>query len=159
MSAPSTQKAPCDRLITPVIRKTSAKPRATRANRLPCSSPPMTILMAAWVAALTRHRPSFERHASGLAQHDPGALGGLPARHHRVSVIEAALRRGREVEEAVDAGRALEARKVVADLRRRRLGSERAQGLRHQHGRTPGERRRDVGLNARGFELRIELLL
>src|SRR5215469_2244887 len=99
--------------MTPVIRNTSAKPRATRANRLPCSSPPMTIWTAAWVAALTRPAPSFERHAAGLAQHDPGALGGLPARHHGVVVIEPALRRRREIEEAVDAGGALELREVI----------------------------------------------
>src|SRR5215467_8407199 len=128
-SAPNTQNAPCERLITPVIRKTSAKPKATRANRLPCRSPPMTIWIAAWVAGLTRHPPSLQRHASGRAQHDPGVLGGLPPRHHRIAIVETPLRRRREVEEAVDPGCVLELREVIADLRRGRVCAEVAQGL------------------------------
>jgi hypothetical protein len=43
VSAPTMQNAPCERLMTPVTRKTSAKPRATMANTLPCSNPPTTI--------------------------------------------------------------------------------------------------------------------
>src|SRR5215472_2850994 len=141
------------------MRKTSAKPKATRANRLPCSSPPMTIWMAAWVPALTRRAPSLERHAPRRRQHDPRVLRGLPARHHRVPVVEAALRRRREIVEAVDTGLAFELRKVVANLNRGRIGAEIAQRLRDQHRGSPAERGRDVGLDTRPLELGIELLL
>src|SRR5215469_2276014 len=100
------------------MRKTSEKPSATTANKLPWSKPPMTIWISAstetYIAAKLCSRG--ERDAPGFTEDHPRTLGGIPACHHRVVVIETALRVLDEVEEPVDPRFALESREVVAQL-------------------------------------------
>src|ERR1700683_4142413 len=48
-SAPRTQNAPCDKLITPVTRKTRENPSAMTAKTAPCNTPPSTIWIAKFI--------------------------------------------------------------------------------------------------------------
>src|SRR5581483_2069604 len=153
-SAPTMQNAPCERLIAPVTRKTSVNPRATSAKTLPWSSPPMTI----W-AASPMPPGLLLRLASGLAQRHPDVLRRIPARDDDVGQVEAALRRGGEVVHAVDAGEALEAAEIVAQLHRGDVRPELAQRIDHDEPRVPGDARRQIGRLADRLVLRIELLV